>query len=114
MPFCNCTFVCNALNTSYITVYTVIFSGLKKNAIAIFAIEIAVASQFVHEMRVSTKVFTQAFYSIEKMNCQKSGWQNWKKSFQLNEWPYVICQLFCYCEFLHVLINECRAHDNKC
>ena len=92
--------------TLYITVYTVIFSGLKKNAIAIFAIEIAVASQFVHEMRVSTKVFTQAFYSIEKMNCQKSGWQNWKKSFQLNEWPYVICQKFVIANsFMYLSIN---------
>ena len=71
MPFRNCTFVCNALR--YIHSY---FQDISKNAIAIFSTEIAVASQFVHEMRVSTKVFTQAFYSIEKMNCQKSGWQN--------------------------------------
>ena len=64
-------------------VYTVIFSGLKKNAIAIFAIEIAVASQFVHEMRVSTKVFTQAFYSIEKNELSKKWVAKLKKEFSI-------------------------------
>ena len=81
MLFCNCTFICNALRLlQYIHSY---FHDISKSAIAIFATKIAVASQFVHEMRVSTKVFTQAFYSIEKNELSKKWVAKLKKEFSI-------------------------------
>ena len=62
------------------------FHDISKSAIAIFATKIAVASQFVHEMRVSTKVFTQAFYSINKKWTVKKVGGKTKKKELLIEW----------------------------